>query len=89
MLDSGKTVLVAFYKPSCELCEKLETNLAAVSKRKGNKVVVIRINADENVDLMKELFVGEMPVLHLYKNKKLTWASTGLVKKREILKQSS
>ena len=86
ILDSGKTVLVEFFKPSCEPCDKLESNLKSVSKKKGDKVTIIRINADENPGLVKEFFMGEVPVLHLYKNKKLTWANAGVAKKREILK---
>ena len=87
ILDSADIVLVEFYKPSCKSCEKMETILSTVAKKKGEEVTIIRINAEGNTGLMKELFVGELPVLHLYKNKTLTWAESGFVKKRKILKQ--
>ena len=87
ILDSTNTILVEFYDASCTSCEKVENVLTIISKKIGEKVTVIRINADENAHLMQELFVGDLPVLHVYKNKKLTWVNTGSVKKREILKQ--
>lgn len=87
MLDSAKTVLVEFFNPLCEPCKKLKKNLTSISKKKGEKVTIIRINVNENPNLVKDLFIGEIPVLHLYKNKKLNWVSEGVIKKREILKQ--
>ena len=84
ILDSNTNVLIEFYKPSCEPCKKMERNLSSVSKTKGKSVSIVRINIDENPGLVKEFFIGEVPVLHLYKNRKLTWANAGVAKKREI-----
>jgi len=53
----------------------------------ANKVVVIRINADDNQALCKKLKIDALPVLQLYKNKTLTWTNTGFIEKAEVLKQ--
>ena len=87
LVNTDKPVLVEFYTPSCEPCKIQEKNLSSVSKKKGEEVRIIRINVENNPTISEDLFVGELPVVHLYKNKHLTWAASGIVKKRQILKQ--
>lgn len=50
-------------------------------------VKVIRINADDNQQLCKDLKIDALPVLHLYKNQQLTWNHTGFIEKEEVVKQ--
>jgi NAD-dependent DNA ligase len=53
----------------------------------ADKVVIIRINADDNQALCKELKIDGLSVLQLYKNKTLTWTNTGFIEKAEVVKQ--
>lgn len=87
LLETDKPVLVEFYFSSCEDCRKLETNLRAVVKKKGDAVKFIRINTATNPVISQQLFVGTVPVVHLYKNKQLIWATSGVVKKSRIRNQ--
>lgn len=50
-------------------------------------VKVIRINADENPELCKELKIDALPTLHLYKNGMLTWKNMGYIEKAEVVSQ--
>jgi thioredoxin-like negative regulator of GroEL len=50
-------------------------------------VLLIRINADDNQSLCKELRIDALPVLQLYKNKTLIWTNTGFIEKAEVVKQ--
>ena len=52
-----------------------------------DKVKIIRINADENTELCKELNVSALPVLKLYKNNKIVWNNLGFVSEQEVKKQ--
>jgi thioredoxin-like negative regulator of GroEL len=61
--------------------------LDEISKDMAEKVVVIRINADENPAICKQLNIDGLPVLQLYKNKSLVWANTGFIEKQDVLKQ--
>ena len=58
-----------------------------ISKDMANNVVVIRINADDNQALCKELKIDALPVLQLYKNKIMTWTNIGFIDKSEVVKQ--
>jgi thioredoxin len=87
LLNSDKLVLIDFYADWCAPCKKMKPYLEEISKDMADKVVVIRINADDNQTLCKELKIDALPVLQLYKNKTLTWENTGFIEKVEVVKQ--
>jgi thioredoxin 1 len=86
LLKTKKWVLVDFYADWCAPCKKMKPYLEEISKEMKGKVQVIRINADDNQALCKELKVDALPVLQLYKNKSLTWNNAGYIDKEGILK---
>ncbi len=86
LLNSDKLVLVDFYADWCLPCKKMKPYLDEISKDMADKVLVIRINADDNQGLCKELNIDALPVLQLYKNKNLTWANNGFIDKAAVVK---
>ena len=87
LLNSDKLVLIDFYADWCAPCKKMKPYLEKISKDMADKVFVIRINADDNQSLCKELGIDALPVLQLYKNKTLIWTNTGFIEKAEVVKQ--
>jgi thioredoxin len=87
LLNSDKLVLIDFYADWCAPCKKMKPYLDEISKDMADNVVIIRINADNNQALCKELKIDGLPVLQLYKNKTLTWTNTGFIDKTEVVKQ--
>jgi thioredoxin len=87
LLISDKLVLIDFYADWCAPCNKMKPYLEEISKEMVDKVVVIRINADDNHALCKEIKIDALPVLQLYKNKTLSWTNTGFIEKAEVVKQ--
>ena len=87
LLNSDKLVLMDFYADWCAPCKKMKPYLDEISKDMANNVVVIRINADDNQALCKELKIDALPVLQLYKNKIMTWTNIGFIDKSEVVKQ--
>lgn len=87
LLNTDKLVLVDFYADWCIPCKKMKPYLDEISKDMADKVVVIRINTDDNQTLCKELKVDALPVLHLYKNKIMTWTNTGFISKEDVFKR--
>jgi len=87
LTNSDKLVLLDFYADWCAPCKKMKPYLDEISKDMADKVVVIRINADDNQQLCKELKIDALPVLQLYKNKTITWTNTGFIDKAEVVKQ--
>ena len=86
LTKSDKIVLIDFYAEWCGPCKLMKPYLEEISKEKADKVVVIRINADDNQALCKELEIDILPVLQIFKNQKLTWSHIGLIDKQGVLK---
>lgn len=87
LLNSDKLVLIDFYADWCAPCKKMKPYLEEISKEMVDKVIVIRINADDNQALCKELKIDALPVLLLYKNKTEIWKNLGFIEKADVVKQ--
>ena len=86
LLNSDKIVLIDFYADWCVPCKKMEPYLNEISKEQKNTVTLIRINVEENQELCRKLGISAIPVLQVYRNKKMTWTHTGFVEKEPVLK---
>ncbi|SEM45506.1 thioredoxin [Chryseobacterium taichungense] len=89
MLKSDTAVLVDFYAEWCAPCKKMEPYLKKMASEMQDKLKIVRINADENTELCKELNVSALPVLKLYKNDKVAWENLGFVTEEEVKKHIS
>ena len=82
---SDKIVLVDFYADWCGPCKKMKPYLDEISKDMADKVIVLRINADDNQNLCKSLKIDALPVLQVYKQGKQTWNNVGFIEKPAVL----
>ncbi len=87
LLNSEKSVLIDFYAEWCAPCKRMSPYIDGITKEMEDKVVVLRINADENKNLLKELKIDALPVLQLYKNKTMYWNHSGYIDKAGIVKE--
>ncbi len=86
LMNADKSVLIDFYADWCAPCKRMLPYLEEITRDMEDKVIVLRINADDNQSLMKELKIDELPVLQLYKNKTMYWSKKGYTEKDEIVK---
>ena len=87
LLRTDKTVLIDFYADWCAPCKKMKPYLEEISKDMSDQVVVIRINADDNQNICKELKIDALPVLQVYKKQSLFWSNSGYISKEDVVKQ--
>ncbi len=87
LLNSDKLVLVDFYADWCEPCKLMKPYLDEISKDMAIKVVLVRINTDDNQAICKEFKIDALPVLQIYKNKSLSWTHIGYIEKADVVKQ--
>lgn len=87
LLNTDKKVLINFYAEWCEPCKKMAPYLLKMQKELVDKVVIVRLNADENKTLLKNLKIDELPVLILYENKELKWRHAGFLSEEDLKKQ--
>lgn len=87
LLNSDKKVLIDFYADWCAPCKKMTPYLLKMQKELGDKVVIIRLNADENKTLISEMKIDALPTLLLYENKKLKWTHSGFINEEDLTRQ--
>lgn len=85
LFDTDKVVLVDFYADWCGPCKQMKPDIDAITKEMADKVTVVRINADDNVELCKELQIDALPTIKVYKNKALTWTDVGFIDKAGMM----
>jgi thioredoxin-like negative regulator of GroEL len=61
--------------------------LLKMEKELADKVVMIRLNADENKTLLQEMKIDELPTLILYENKIIKWKHAGFIGEEDLKKQ--
>lgn len=84
VIKTNTMVLVVFYAEWCAPCKKMKPYLAEIATEQKDSLHVIRINADANPQLCKELKIDGVPFLKLYKNKQEAWSHQGFLTKNEI-----
>jgi len=85
--QAGLPVLVEFWKPGCGSCRALMRELEKLEFDVNGKVLILKMNVEENFQIPAELEVRALPVLALYRQGKFERFIGGLGSREEILKQ--
>ncbi|MBF2708287.1 thioredoxin domain-containing protein [Flavobacterium soyangense] len=87
LLNTDKKVLIDFNAKWCAPCKKMAPYLDKMQKEMTDKVVIIRLDADENKTLISEMKIDELPTLILYENKEIKWKHSGYISEEDLKKQ--
>ena len=89
MIPANKTVLVDYNAKWCEPCKKMLPVLEALSAKQGDKLALIKIDADENKELLNQKGISGIPYLELYRDGKLVWKHNGYIDEDQLLKETN
>jgi len=87
LLNTDKKVLIDFNAKWCAPCKKMAPYLDKMQKEMTDQLVIIRLDADENPTLIKEMKIVELPTLILYENKVIKWKNSGYISEEDLKKQ--
>lgn len=85
--QAGLPVLVEFWKPGCGSCRALMRELEKLERDVAGKVLILKMNVEENFQIPAELDVRSLPALALYREGEFERFIGGLGTREEILKQ--
>lgn len=87
-ITEAEYVLVDFNATWCKPCKRMAPMLDSLADEKKAILRLVKIDADENQDLMKLKHIDALPVLHLYKNGKLIWEHSGEINRAALLQET-
>ena len=87
-ITSDKYVLVDYNAKWCKPCKKMVPMLEGIVDKKKDKVILVKIDADENKGLLKEKGIEAIPMVELYKSGKLIWKHEGEIDETTLLSET-
>ena len=85
VISSKVPVLVDFWAEWCAPCKMLTPILEELSNEFKNKVLVVKVNLDENQDLAMKYSIRSIPTLLLFNNGELLDSKVGLLPKADLI----
>jgi thioredoxin len=86
VVQKNNIVFVDFYADWCGPCKKMKPILEEIATEKKDSLLLLRIDADLNPTLMRQMYVDELPTLLIYKNQQRISTVIGVATKEELLK---
>lgn len=81
-----KLVVVDFWAPWCGPCKQLTPVLEKVISSSPDKIVLAKINIDENQQVASQLRIQSIPAVFAFKNQQVVNAFQGVITETEIIK---
>ena len=87
VLMSEKPVLVDFWATWCGPCRKVAPILEEINEQYGDKIEVVKLDTDENVDTAARYGVVSIPTLNVYVKGQVVKSIVGAHPKPKLLRE--
>ncbi len=80
-----KLIIVDFWAPWCGPCKQLTPSLEKIVKKGKEKIVLAKINIDENQQIASQLRIQSIPTVLAFKKKQIVNAFQGVISEKQII----
>lgn len=84
IINSDTPVLVDFYADWCEPCKMMNPILKDLKKKMGDRINIIKVDAEKNADAAIKYNVRGVPTLILFKEGRILWQKSGVVQTHQL-----
>jgi thioredoxin len=83
-IKENKIVLFDFSATWCVPCKRQATTLESFEKNMKEKILVVKVDVDQNREIANKMNIAVLPTLILFKNGSQVWRSEGLTSESTI-----
>lgn len=84
IINGDKPVLVDFYADWCGPCKMMGPILKDLKKKMGDRINIIKVDAEKNADAAIKYNVRGVPTLILFNNGQILWQQSGVVQAHQL-----
>jgi len=84
--SNNKLIIVDFWAPWCGPCKQLTPILEKIISKSPDKIILAKINIDENQQIASQLRIQSIPAVFAFKDKQLVDAFQGVISETDIIK---
>ena len=81
----NKLIIVDFWAPWCGPCKQLTPILEKVAKNSVDKIILTKINIDENQQIAAQLRIQSIPTVYAFKDKQIVNAFQGVLPEKQVI----
>jgi thioredoxin len=85
LIRSVKPVFIDFYAPWCGPCRSMMPMIDSLKAEYKDQIIIVKINADASKKLVKELQIGSVPYLTLFKDGEKKFEHLGSIDRQELI----
>ena len=87
VLKNDKTVLVDFWAPWCGPCRAVAPILEELAEQHKDKIEVVKLNTDENIQVSSRYGITGIPTLNVYVGGEVVKSLVGAMPKPKLVRE--